>query len=428
MLRLSTLGIPAGLGRSRLEDLLIQLFCLSLLLIPVGFLTIKSWVTTLSLVAFLLAIALLGMNNKRIKLTKLDALICFTFATPFLADLIAQLLRSELIPPELDASSRLLIFIPVLVVLRTYNVNLSTPFTISVALGLILSLVHIWTQPEYYWGDRWASKPADPNTLGLFCMVMLAHLMSMAAKPTASLRLNLFYLAAIGAGLITLIQSQSRGAWLAMLAILILTLWLDRDNYRRNLIWIVVPALLLVLANLGFKESLSVRAASIPNEITGWIKGSQEANSGAVRLDMVQLSVKLLQNERARLFYGYGDKGYLDAVKVVTNSERELEAAIAMANTPHNELLGKLLKSGLMGGIAAAMLLISPLLILSRKKKAKHTLNPSWTGIPLGTLLASLTMGVFGLAFTASFYAIASAILIADHANHHQNENYYYDQ
>jgi O-antigen ligase len=428
MLRLSTLGISNGLGRSRFEDLLIQLFCLTLLLIPVGFLTIKSLVTMLSLVAFLLAIALLGMNNKRIKLTKLDNLICFTFATPFLADLGAQLLRSELIPRELDAASRLLIFVPVYVVIRTYNLSLSTRFSISVALGLILSLPHIWAQPEYYWGDRWASKPADPNTLGLFCMVMIAHLMTVASKSTASLKSRLFYLAGTGAGLITLIQSQSRGAWLAMLVIFILIIWIDRENYRRNLIWIVVPAIFIGLANLSFKESLSDRAASIPNEITGWIKGSQEANSGAVRLDMVHLSVKLLQNEPARLFYGYGDKGYLDAVKAATDSKRELEAAIAMANTPHNEFLGKLLKSGLMGGIAAAMVLISPLLILLRQKKVKHTRDSSWTGIPLGILLASLTMGVLGLVFTASFFAIASAILIADHANDHQNENNLYDQ
>ena len=397
-------------------------------MIPVGFLTIKSWVTTLSLIAFLLAIILLVMTSNRIKMTKFDALICFAFASLFLADLGAQLLRSELIPSELDASSRLLIFIPVLVVLRTYNINLSTPFSISVALGLILSLVHVWTQPEYYWGDRWASKPADPNTLGLFCMVMLAHLMSMAAKPTASLKLNLFYLAAISAGLITLIQSQSRGAWLAMLAIFILTLWLDRHNYRRNLMWIVVPAILLVLANLSFKESLSARATSIPKEVIGWLKGSREANSGAVRLDMVPLSVRLIQSEPARIIYGYGDKGYADAVKAVAASERELEAAIAMINTPHNEFLGKILKSGCMGGVAAAMVLMCPLLILSRQKKVKHTLESSWWGIPLGIILASLTMGVFGLAFTASFYAIATAILMATHASNHQNEKFSYDQ
>jgi len=412
MLRLSALGIQPAVGRSRSEEWLIQLFCLSIVLLPLGFLTVKSWGTTLPLIAFLLSLVLIAARWKEVELSKTDLIFCFAFMSPFFIDLAAQLLRSELIPRQLDASSRLIVFVPIYIALKTLKPQVGPLFGISISIGLIFSLGHIYVEPEHHWGERWASHPSDPNTLGLFTAALLGYLFFRAGERSTSTISRLVTLSGIFSGGVILIASQSRGAWLASAVLFACACWVHRRSMHQILVAILIPLAIAAAALVSLKPALIDRALSIPQEIGGWIKGTGDVNSGSIRLDMLLLSGPLIMNAPA-LLHGYGDGAYKDKALAIASSQGELAAAETLRVTPHNEVIGKLLKSGVFGGIAAAFVLLLPVIAAIQVAKRADTNEATWSwfGLALGTCLASLTMGVLGLAYTASFHAIVSAII-----------------
>jgi O-antigen ligase len=151
------------------------------------------------------------------------------------------------------------------------------------------------------------------------------------------------------------------------------------------------------------------RALSIPKEIIGWTKNEKDTGSAGTRLDMIHLTLELAQE---RPFLGYGDRGYQQRANELADTIKMQEAAIAIVNTPHNEVLGKLLRSGVFGAIASILVLSVPVLMALRRSLRTGS-DWSALGLLLGVLLGSLTAGLLGLSFTASFYAVLTAVLLA---------------
>jgi O-antigen ligase len=425
MLRLSTLGIPTGLGRSKLEDLLIQLFCLSLLLIPVGFLTIKSWVTTLSLMAFLLSLMLLfstrdyNRSEGTSRLSNRDRLLPLLFAAPMIIDLLAQIARQDWVLNQLDAPSRLLIFIPVYILLRRVNINLSQPFITCIALASPIALTHLALDPTYYWGDRWASSPADPNTLGLFCAALGGVSLAQFATNPLSKTLTVIHTVSIVSAAAIVIASGSRIAFISFLMLFSLSLVFAQNTQSRQFVkWAIMPALLTALTLFYTNPSYQHRAVSIYQELTSWAEQGNQPTSASARIEMIEVSILLL--ERAPLL-GYGDGNYQNVARNLPDYPRLQHAVEAIHNTPHNEVLTKALRSGIAGGLASAAVLLVPVFILLRRS-SNANLRRVWPSgaeglLAIGIVLASFSMAVFSLAFTTSFFAASMAVFLAAKSN-----------
>jgi len=405
---------PEALKKDVLDRWLIGVFCLSIILLPIGFLTVKSWATTLSLVAFLSSSILLARASQYPTLSRTDLFLIAAFVLPIVVDASTQLIRGGWNPSEFDAASRLLIFVPVFICLKALKINLRDYLDKAILISSPLALLYLWIDPSHYWGDRWASHPADPNTLGLFTAVFLTYaLLRIGSGETNSNKpTSILVSLSISSGFVVLAGTQSRGAWIvAALAMAMATVSAHR-RLRDLFLLGLIPSILAAMIALMLQPSLKERAVSIPNEIVGWIQNTEDVTSAAVRLDMIKLSI-ILASERP--LTGYGDGRYVDRALQRSDSARMRESAVAIVNTPHNEVLGKLLRSGVFGAIAALLVLISPIIMLTPRRTTSYWLAIDHrNGFFLAVFGASLTMGVFGLNFTAGFFAVMAAVFIAE--------------
>jgi len=405
---------PEALKKDVLDRWLIRVFCLSIILLPIGFLTVKSWATTLSLVAFLSSSILLARASHYPPLSRTDLFLIAAFVLPIVVDVSTQLIRGQWKPSEFDATSRLLIFVPVFICLKALKINLRDYLDKAILISSPLALLHLWIDPSHYWGDRWASLPADPNTLGLFTAVFLTYaLLRIGSGETKSSKpMSILVSLSVFSGFVVLAGTQSRGAWIvAALAMALAAVSVNR-RVRHLFLLGLIPSLLAAMIALMLQPSLKERAVSIPNEIVGWIQNTEDVTSAAVRLDMIKLSIRLASE---RPFTGYGDGHYVDQALQMSDSARMRKSAVAIVNTPHNEVLRKLLRSGVFGAIAALLVLISPIIMLKPRRTTSYWLAIDHRiGFFLAVFFASLTMGVFGLNFTAGFFAVMAAVFIAE--------------
>lgn len=421
------LGITTGLGRSKFEDLLIQLFCLSLLLIPVGFLTIKSWVTTLSLMAFLLSLMLLFSARNYTKSegnprpSNRDRLLPLLFAAPVLIDLLTQLGRQDWAPSQLDAPSRLLIFIPVYTLLRRLNLDLGQSLITCMAIASPLALTHLAIDSTYYWGDRWASSPSDPNTLGLFCAALGAVSMAQLATVALSKYLTVTHTISIMCATAIVLASGSRIALLSLITLFSLAaIFSVKTQLLQFLKWAIMPAVLITLTLLYTSPQYQQRTVSIYQELTSWAERGTQPTSASTRIEMIEVSILLLANAP---MLGYGDGNYQNVARNLPDYPRLQHAVEAIHNTPHNEVLTKALRSGIAGGLASAAVLLVPVFILLRHSSNAHRrrgwLSRAEALFAIGIAFASFSMAVFSLAFTTSFFAVVMAIALAARDHDH---------
>jgi O-antigen ligase len=404
-----------------LEDLLIQLFCLSLLLIPVGFLTIKSWVTTLSLMAFLLSLMLLfstrdyRRSEGTPRQSNRDRLLPLLFAAPMIIDLLAQIARQDWAPSQLDAPARLLVFIPIYILLRRLNIDLSRSFTTCVALASPLALTHLAIDTNHYWGDRWASSPADPNTLGLFCVALVSIPLAKLATEALSKQMAGLYTLSIACGAVIIMGSQSRIALLGLLSLLCMGIIIGVcQRGMRRLLPALASVLVIGVGLIWSVPAYQLRFTSIYTELIQWTQIENQSTSAATRLDMLEVSVLLLSKQP---LFGYGDGNYQNVARQLPSYPQLHHAVESIHNTPHNEILTKGLRSGIAGAGASALLLLLPIAVFVRRARHKQSSGVSVAiaggMFSLGILTASFSMAVFSLAFTTSFFAVVMAILLA---------------
>lgn len=344
-----------------------------------------------------------------------DRLLPLLFASPLLIDLIAQLGRQEWAPSQLDAPARLLIFIPIYVLLRRLNLDLSRNFITYMAMASPLALIHLAIDPSYYWGDRWATSPSDPNTLGLFCGALVAPSIAKLATGASSKPMLAIHTLSITCGTLIVMGSQSRIAFLELLSLLCLGLILGaKEKGLRTFLPAIASAFVigtgLVWSNPGYQH----RIASIYIELSQWQESENQPSSAATRLDMLEVSVLLLSK---RLLFGYGDGNYQHVARQLPDYPRLLYAVESIHNTPHNEILTKGLRSGIAGAAASGLLLLVPIITFVRrafrKKSTIGSIAIAGGMFSLGILLASFSMAVFSLAFTTSFFAVSMAIFLA---------------
>ena len=115
---------------------------------------------------------------------------------------------------------------------------------------------------------------------------------------------------------------------------------------------------------------------------------------------------------------GYGDVGY----RVFLNepwiaSLASVETRATIVNGPHNEFLANVLRSGILGGLSVVVMFFVPfLLFLRRRWRAEKSVRlASHLGMAylLVVAFSSISVEVFNLVLTASFYGLMMAGLSA---------------
>jgi O-antigen ligase len=221
---------------------------------------------------------------------------------------------------------------------------------------------------------------------------------------------------AIACGVYLTAGSQTRGAWIALIPLIVVWLFAIRPKPAKLLL-VVFTSLIAFLLIFTTSQAFHDRFLSIYSELTGWISGENPDTSAGVRLTMWKVTWLLFKNSP---LYGYGEysdfKALLDQ-PIITSASSCL-AREALLNGPHNQLAAESLRSGVFGVIYTFAYFIVPGIVFLRGARHSDLRIQKAATLGIAVIVAfgvfSLTMEVFNLKFAVSFFGYLVAALAAD--------------
>lgn len=394
-------------------------------LMPIFFLTVKSWVTTgLFLLFFICSWPIITnwthyFSNRSKEFWVL--LLCLIL--PFLSELFAQLGRGEIVGSSLDGPSRMILAAGVFVFLSRFNsVKMVQGLSYGSACGVIVVFLSLVIFPHQYWGNRAATYFVDPITLPCFTIGLLGLALFWDRKVISGYIDPCVKVVLIFVAVYVAIESQSRSAFLALVCLLTAYLMYSlRHSFKSQIIGIVALTIGFILVYL-MSEIVYGRVNESVIGVLAFLSqdesGAQSSSSGQ-RIVLGLIDVHLIKGNP---LFGLGDRSslppYEELSLVIPMLNREIYDIKVLAGS-HSELLAQLVRQGVIFGMLTVVsMLFYPLYLFLWKHK-----NPTFTfgspfsvgfGILVPVIASSLTIQVFNLKMTISFYGLCLAILFAN--------------
>lgn len=402
----------------------IDLVSIIVFFIPVFFLTIKSWVTT-SL--FLLAIYCIWQILKDPKkyFNNRDRLFWMSFVClilPFFCELAAQVGRQALDGPGLDGASRALLSSFVFVYLSTrsieYRKTLVLALTYGAAAGILVVLLSLTFFPNQYWEHRAATYFVDPITLpcytvALFGIFLFSIEPKTSTKTSVILTAVLFFITAYIA-----IDSYSRSSWIALIALLhVYILYALRHSIQKQILGTLATSAFFLLFYFN-SEIVQSRVDLAVGGLTAFLfdSGGQGTSTGQ-RFILALVDLELLSMFP---FFGVPDDyvvpfSYLQ--ERIPSLNYEIYSIKILAGS-HTELLAQLVRKGyIFGSLTIGALFVYPLYLgsmnLRRADDFTCKLAGGLIGLVVSILVSALTIQVFNLKMTISFYTVCLSVYMA---------------
>jgi O-antigen ligase len=400
-----------------LKSVLHNLLGLSLLVLPLGALSIKHWANVFfALAVFSAAILLLAREpEKKRPINFWLVSLSISFAAFVFSDVLAQLARGEFAASYLDAPFRLLLGIPlVFYFARKGQFREELAFAIlCLSFTLTLLLVYFIPGPSLGWGGRWATKPADPNSLGIMTGVFLMVFLFLVAKTSSIPLFTRVLIGMIGLAIAALIltQTQSRGGWIIVPLISpVLLILLGREKRLVGGLLTLGGTALLCAVFIYSDSRATARFLSIQSEFISWFRSPNAADySVGIRLNMIEASWELF---KISPWFGNGDIAKaLAAEPALLTGKVHSTTISALAQTPHNEILGRLVRSGLIGGVAAFAVFFVPLALFTKRVLIRSANSKSPLSAEIGLIfvsaciVGSMSAGILGLTYLSALYA-----------------------
>jgi O-antigen ligase len=353
---------------------------------------------------------------------------------PFFAELLAQAGRGSFIGPSLDGPSRAILAAGIFVYLSKRDcTKLLSALSIGSAVGIALVFLSLQVSPEYFWGDRFATYFVDPITLPCFTIGLLGIFL-FTGLPGASARFN--GLAKAVLALLTLyvaIGSYSRSSWVAGMALAEVYLLYTCRHSKRNLVIGHVCVLFCIFALFQFSEVFRARTLEVISSLFLFFNSGQGQLSSTVqRVILTLIDLEIIRNNP---FFGLADgvmPTYESLKTVIPSINLEIYEIKRLAGS-HSELLAQLVRKGVfLGGFVIWGLFLYPIIISIRELKARNYscggLRTGLLGLVVPVMFSGLTIQVFNLKMTMSFYMLALAIFFAYHCSRanvgdHEAEN-----
>ena len=405
----------------------LSLITVIVFLIPVFFLTIKSWVTTSLFLLFFICFWSILKHPKKYFLNRSNQfwtlLACLLI--PFFSELFAQLGRGEIVGPSLDGPSRMIMAAGVFVYLSRVDcllvikgLSYGSAFGI---LGVCLSIVFF---PDYYWGSRAATYFVDPITLPCFTVALLGLFLFFNADEFSPkfyvwVKLLLTFIV-----LYISIEASSRSGWVALSGLLVVyVIYFFRDSFKAQFFGVIglVAALMAIyfLSDSVYSrvnESVSgVLAFLIEN---GSFSHSAQETSSGQRIILGVIDLHLIKSYP---LFGFGDRttfpSYESLLLTLPYLTQEIYEIKVLAGS-HSEILAQLVRQGIIfGALTLFCLFLYPVYLCAWKYRKLTFSNGNHVAGVLGFIIpilaSALTIQVFNLKMTISFYGLCLAIFFA---------------
>jgi O-antigen ligase len=392
---------------------------LILLTYPALLLTVRSSMGVLFGVMLIISVAYLYSIRKTLSVPHWDGYsiaFALAMASPVAAIFLSQAYHGEFDSPHYDWASRFLLSIPIFLALRQTNIRAITVLQYGIPLGALTGLIMLRLHPFEWYGRSTTSSFFNlihfSNTaliIGFLSLFSINwehkdHPLVMALK-----------LSGFMAGVYMSIQSGERGGWLAIP--LLLLLWVVAHS-KKN-IWLtfgIATFILISAAWLSYSmiDVIHNRVDSIFSDIHKYTYGDKDTSIG-IRYQLYLAAIHLFIENPV---FGIGPGGFSQAMPALTASGMVTPlAGLTGTAEVHNEILHKCAETGLFGLLSILSVYLVPILIFWRSTKSSCApiRISGFMGICLvfGFFIFGLTVEIFDLKMTATFFAFTLAVLMS---------------
>lgn len=282
-------------------------------------------------------------------------------------------------------------------------------YGIKIALILLTSLIYINSGS---FDVRYSGVMNEASYGGVLAAMVL---MSLSRLHNESLIERVFTFFAFFMGLLALIASGTRGAWLSAILSISVFLWIA---YKKGELKSLFKALglflftFIIMMNLVKSTAMEQRVYLAKQQVMDWIDGNDTQSSVGIRMEMWKASIKQVNTQLPLTGVGYRN---INPV-IAKHADKKTQSQIARFNHVHNVYLNHLVSEGVLGLIAVIALLLFPLReFMSKVNSKKNDLDSiSIMGMILVVSLSifGVTNHLFGDVFLNAFYVFFMAILL----------------
>ena len=394
-----------------------RIVMLALLGYPILLLTVQGGMNGLF---FLLVIASLFylFRTAKSRTTHLWDSISLSFAmamaSPMLAVFLSEAYHGAFRAPPFDGPSRFLLAIPVFLALRRIEIRNITILQYGLPLGALSALLgamiawHKWVTEHSYFVN--SIHFGDLALMLGFLSLFSVNWENRDSIPTLILKIG-------GAlvGLYMSIQSDARGGWIAFPFLMYMWWWSHnpKHSWPRH-----VGAILFILlvALLGYEMIglIQHRMDLIYQDLADFYQGNKDTSIG-IRLQLWQAACFLFAEHPV---FGVGPGGFAQMMTPLSNSGMVTPLAASFGRGEvHNEILAKSSELGVFGLMSIISVYAIPLIIFMRATRSgiSQARSAAFMGICLitGFFIFGLTVEIFNLKMTISFYSLTLAVLLA---------------
>jgi O-antigen ligase len=334
-----------------------------------------------------------------------------------------------------DSPSRMWAAIPIFLVVLRLRMDVSRFLQFALPAALAVTLAHqlIAPQPRLWGPERMSTYFADPLVFGYLSLSFgLMCLMAISLRDDWRTQPGLLALKIAGVvlGLYLSVRSGSRSGWIAIPIVVGIWLHLNvRVSHARGRAVVPVAALavvcVLAVAAYGLVPRVHARVLEAVSDLTSYsFHGVAPDSPVGLRVTFLRIAADLIA---AHPVGGVGDTAHapplpLNAFPYAT----PLAAGTAFKSSFHNQIISNTVRYGVFGGMAAALLLFVPLAVYARQMRHGSAVarRNARMGLAFSVciVVSSFTTEVVDLKYTASLYALLTALLCgASLANHGQD-------
>ncbi|MBK9245477.1 MAG: O-antigen ligase family protein [Burkholderiales bacterium] len=337
-------------------------------------------------------------------------------AAPLLLLAAVQAMHGHPAMGAMGSAGRFLLAVPVAFVMVRVGRSLVPWADCSFAAGALAAGAVMLFLPREWQPGRWGSAFLDPiNFGGLAVLLGVLSLLSIDWYRRDPAPVRALKVAGFVAGIVASVPTGARGAWLALLAVIVLLAFTSlrgRSAAFRLALWTSLTALLC--AAFVTVQPLSDRFDLIVSDLDSYfVQGNRDTSLG-VRLQIWRTA---LLSFAGNPLLGLGGDGFEHAIDgYVRLGVLTEEAARYARGEMHNAYLAFAVDYGLPGLLAIVGVFAVPAVVLAQQLASDPVRRrAALLGLVIVAMYASyaLSVDVFRLKMMVAFYALATATMVA---------------
>lgn len=343
-------------------NLLVSLFFLTVLIIPKGYNYAPIILSAIGLIYFIPLKKILSFSSE-------DKKLIFSFLFYFSTFLLSIIINKDGMR-EIDNPSRLLLFIPLLLLFKNFPIKRKTILYAIPSSALITGCVALFQKSALGY-----EKPF-PETMHIqmgdiaISLAISSLIISIYFSIKKEYKSALFGVIGLILAVSTSALSGARGGWIGFPIVFFIVLFLYRKYINKKLI-----LSLFIITTLGFSTLLSSskfrieqRYNEAKSDIINYFEESNKDTSLGARFDMWENA--LIAIKEAPIF-GHGSGGYSQFRDRQVSTGQMAKTTLGF-NSLHNQYLESWVKRGIIGFIGLILVILTPLFFFIRNLNTEN--------------------------------------------------------